>query len=196
MDRDAFWDLHKLIRDNPIFQTPPGRRRQRPSHIQLATFLCYVGGESGIKTAAFSGITEGTVWEYMRRCNHAIRCLRDDFIAWPTEAHRDWISDFMEECGFPGCVGSADGTYFRAGRKPVSNGYAFYCHKGFYAVCTFIPCAMNVMYLEDSGLVCLASELRPSWSHHVIRLWLAGMRSGQPSFPSLTSLATQGAIFP
>lgn len=40
----------------------------------------------------------------------------------------------MEEEGFPGALGSGDGTYFLAARKPGVNGYAFYCHKGFYAV--------------------------------------------------------------
>ena len=133
MDRDAFWDLHQLIRNDPVFLSK-GHRPQRSPLIQLATFMCYVGGESGIKTAAFTAIAEGTVWLYTRRVTRAIRKLHDQFISWPGNGDHDQISTVMGFQGFPGCLGSCDGSYLRSASKPKENGYAYYCHKGFYAV--------------------------------------------------------------
>ena len=144
MDRDAFWDLHQHIRNDPVFVSN-GRRPQRPPLIQLATFLCYVGGESGIKTAAFCATAEGTVWLYIRRVTRAVRKLRDLFISWPSYSERDNISMRMGNLGFPGCLGSCDGSYLRSATKPNENGYAYYCHKGFYAV---FPATFRFIYLQ------------------------------------------------
>ncbi len=134
MDRESFWDLNDLVRYHTVFKSK-GRKPQRPSHIQLAAFLCYVGGESGIKTAAFTAIAEGTIWTYIARSVTAIRALRDHFIRWPNGAERDQVSEGMGE-NWPGCIGSCDGTYIPAALKPLINGFAFWCHKGFYAVST------------------------------------------------------------
>ena len=147
MDRESFWNLYDLIRHDPIFISD-GRRPQRSPLIQLATFLGYVGGESGIKTALGMSIAEGTVWLYITRVSHALRQLRDTFIRWPDYQQRDVISDIYELHGFPGCLGACDGSYFRAAMRPQKNGLAYYCRKGFYAVCspllTAICCNLNL----------------------------------------------------
>ena len=160
MERENFWDLNELIRYHAVFRSR-GRKPQRPSHIQLAAFLCYVGGESGIKTAAFAGIAEGTVWSYVARSVTAIRSLRDFFIQWPGDARREEISKAMGE-DWPGCIGSCDGTYLPAALKPLIDGLAFWCHKGFYAVSITIhdschACSLTVDPLDCS--VCATGNL-------------------------------------
>ncbi|RPD57564.1 hypothetical protein L226DRAFT_457808 [Lentinus tigrinus ALCF2SS1-7] len=135
MDRESFWELRDHIKTHPIYKSGSDRRPQRSPHIQLATFLCRMGGETGLKSAGFSAIAEGTVWLYTLRTCHAIRSLRDEFVRWPESEERDVISSWYEQYDFPGCVGAGDGTYFQSDVKPGENGYAFYCHKGFYAVC-------------------------------------------------------------
>ncbi len=152
MDREAFWELHQLIRNDPVFISK-GCRPQRPALIQLATFLCYVGGESGIKTAAFTATAEGTVWLYTRRVTRTVRKLRDQFISWPSNGERDRISARLGNQGFPGCLGSCDGSYLRSASKPKENGYAYYCHKGLYAV--YNPSLLTIN-------VCAFSHVRSS----------------------------------
>ena len=137
MDRDSFWELHDLIKDDPIFQGAPGRPQRRP-HIQLATFLCRLGGETGLKTAGFAGIAEGSVNNYMKRVTHALRRLRNTFVRWPSGENCEVVLAYFEDEDFPGCLGSGDGSYFRSGVKPLRNGFAFFCHKGFYAVRVFV----------------------------------------------------------
>ncbi|TFK78543.1 hypothetical protein K466DRAFT_465884, partial [Polyporus arcularius HHB13444] len=133
MDRDAFWDLHDLIKTHEVYQSR-GQKPQHPSHIQLATFLCRAGGETGLKAASFAAIAEGTVPLHMIRTSRALRSHRDAYIRWPDFDTRDWISMYYAGEGFPGCIGAGDGTYLESAVKPLENGYAFYCYKGFFAV--------------------------------------------------------------
>ncbi|TBU62407.1 hypothetical protein BD310DRAFT_48728 [Dichomitus squalens] len=107
MDRDAFWHLHDLVKDDPVFVSA-GKKPQRPSWLQLAVFLCRMGNESAVKTASFASVSE------------------DD--------ERERFSDAMSEWGFPGCLGSGDGTYIRLEKRPSQNGYAYWCRKKMYAL--------------------------------------------------------------
>ncbi|PBK80702.1 hypothetical protein ARMGADRAFT_949323, partial [Armillaria gallica] len=36
--------------------------------------------------------------------------------------------------GFPSCLGSGDGSYIHLMNQPTKNGYAYWCHKKFYAL--------------------------------------------------------------
>ena len=71
MDRDSFWSLCDIIKDDPIFMSR-GRKPQQPVHFQLAAFLARMGALSAVKTAGFIAITEGTVYLYSQQVYQAI----------------------------------------------------------------------------------------------------------------------------
>ena len=50
MDRQAFWKLYDLIKDDPVFIST-GTRPQRLVHFLLAAFLCRIGAESAVNSA-------------------------------------------------------------------------------------------------------------------------------------------------
>lgn len=133
MDRQTFWQVHELIRDDPIFVST-GIRPQRSPKYQLATFLARAGSETAIKTATVMAIAEGSVYQYMDRVGRAFRNIREDHLAWPGEIRRMYISERCTQKGFPGCLGSGDGSYIHLLDKPMRNGYAYWCRKKFYAV--------------------------------------------------------------
>ncbi|TBU21487.1 hypothetical protein BD311DRAFT_229768 [Dichomitus squalens] len=136
MDRDAFWHLHDLVKDDPVFVSA-GKKPQRPSWLQLAVFLCRMGNESAVKTASFASVSEGAVFLYTERVCTALRNIRNQHIYWPEDDERERFSDAMSEWGFPGCLGSGDGTYIRLEKRPSQNGYAYWCRKKMYAVSYF-----------------------------------------------------------
>ncbi|EJF58572.1 hypothetical protein DICSQDRAFT_66655 [Dichomitus squalens LYAD-421 SS1] len=136
MDRDAFWHLHDLVKDDPVFVSA-GKKPQRPSWLQLAVFLCHMGNESAVKTASFASVSEGAVFLYTERVCTALRNIRNQHIYWPEDDERERFSDAMSEWGFPGCLGSGDGTYIRLEKRPSQNGYAYWCRKKMYAVSYF-----------------------------------------------------------
>ncbi|KAJ4469113.1 hypothetical protein C8J55DRAFT_492271 [Lentinula edodes] len=109
MGRDAFWHLHDLIAADAAFQST-ANRPQRPVHYQLATFLCRVGAEMALKTASVMAVAEGSVYNYVQHVIGAIRHLRSNYLAWPGEARRHFISEKFAEQGFPGCLGTTDGS--------------------------------------------------------------------------------------
>lgn len=134
MSRENFWHLHDLIQDDPIFQST-SHRPQRPVRIQLATFLCRMGAETGIKTAAIMAIAEGTSYLYVCRVTQAFRNIRDNHLFWPDEELRDLISQEIDgEWEFEGCISIGDGSYIFLIERPSTNGYAFWCRKKRYAV--------------------------------------------------------------
>ncbi|KAH7921581.1 hypothetical protein BV22DRAFT_1019071 [Leucogyrophana mollusca] len=145
MTREAFWHVHGLICDNLIFLST-SNRPQRPVRYQLATFLCRLGAESGIKTAGVMSIAEGTVYLYCTRVCQALREIRNQHLAWPGERRRDFLSAEMSEWGFPGCIGIADGSYIRLMNKPQVNGYAYWCRKKFYAFTIQATCDHRVIF--------------------------------------------------
>lgn len=133
MSRETFWHLHDLIQVDPIFQSS-GKRPQRPVKYQLAAFLCRMGAETVIKTAGIMAIAEGTVYLYCARVTRAFCHLRDNFLAWPGEERRPFLSSEMAEWGFPGCIGIGDGSSIHLIVRPRRNGYAYWCRKKYYAV--------------------------------------------------------------
>ena len=134
MDRESFWRVHDMIVDDDIFKSSNPRSPQRPVRFQLAAFFCRMGSETAVKTAGFVAVSEGSVYNFSYRVVRAIRRHRDEFVSWPSEAQRDETAPLWARAGFPGGTGSADGTYFKLEDKPHVNGYAYYCHKRFYAV--------------------------------------------------------------
>ena len=145
MDREAFWHLHELIKNDPVFVST-GKRPQRPAWYQLAVFLCRMGNKTAVTAASFASISEVAVFLYTDRVCDAIRRIRDQHIYWPKDEEREQFSDAMAEWGFPGCLGSGDGTYIRLERRPSQNGYAYWCRKKFYGVSFPLP-ALPVLKL-------------------------------------------------
>ena len=118
MSRAAFWHVHDLIKDDPVF-TSGGKRPQRPPAHQLAAFLVRMGATSGVKSAGGVSIAEGTVFLYCKRGTRALRMIRTNHLAWPGHARRQFLSSEMGVVGFPGCIGISDGTYIRLAGRPV-----------------------------------------------------------------------------
>lgn len=134
MERDSFWYLHHLIEDDPVFQST-GRKPQRPSWHQLATFLIRYGEDPAMKSAKIAGIAEGTVYNYCDRVVQAFRNIRAHHLAWPGKERRAFLKYEMADYGFPGCIGIVDGTLIPLQNKPLENGEVYWCRKKFYAVC-------------------------------------------------------------
>lgn len=136
MDRESFWHIHDLIVDDLIFFSK-GKPQRSPKY-QLATFLCRVGSETAVKTAAIIAIAEGTVYKYSERVCKALHNIRADHLAFPGGLRREFLSEEMDtKWCFPGCLGSGDGSYFHLINRPVINGFAYWCRKKFYAVSLF-----------------------------------------------------------
>ncbi len=133
MDRDAFWFLNDLIQDDPMFVST-GHRPQQPLWLQLAVFLCRMGNKTGVTAASFASVSEGSAFLYSERVCQAFRNIRDDHVYWPGYYEREQFSNAMSAWGFPGCLGSGDGTYIRLEKRPEDNGYAYWCRKKMYAV--------------------------------------------------------------
>ncbi|KAF8836722.1 hypothetical protein BDN67DRAFT_1031877 [Paxillus ammoniavirescens] len=136
MTQEAFWHVHDLVHHDPIFIST-GKHPQRAVHYQLSTFLCHLGGESGIKVASVMSIAEGTAYLYFDRNGH---------LAWPGERRQDFLSSEMTEWGFPGCIGIADGSYILLMYKPIKNGYAYWCCKKYYALIVQATCDHRAIF--------------------------------------------------
>jgi len=48
--------------------------------------------------------------------------------------HKEFLKNEMAEFGFPGAIGIVDGTLIQLVDKPLKDGWAYFCHKKFYAV--------------------------------------------------------------
>lgn len=134
MDRQSFWVLHDLIKNDPVFFNQGGSRPQRPTVYQLSVFLIRAGGESALKTADVTGVSEGSCYDYVDRVTKAIRRLRDRFMVWPVGQDAEEVKAVMAELGFPGCKGSGDGSLFAMWDKPLVDGFSYWTRKKFYGV--------------------------------------------------------------
>ncbi|KAJ3846102.1 hypothetical protein EV368DRAFT_77135 [Lentinula lateritia] len=161
MGRDAFWHLHDLIAADAAFQSTTNCP-QRPVYYQLAIFLCRVGAEMAVKTASVMAVTEGSVYNYVQHVIGAICRLWSDYLAWPGEAQRHFISEKFAEQGFPGCLGTADGCLFRLTNQPLVNPYAYWCRKKFYAVIDH----RGVFTLHELGWPCSVQYSRKYFCAH------------------------------
>lgn len=101
---------------------------------QLAVFLIRVGGESALKAGDITGVSEGSVYDYMRRVTKAVRRLRDRFLTWPVGDEVEELKAAMADCGFPGGRGSGDGSLFALWDKPLHDGFSYWTRKKFYGV--------------------------------------------------------------
>ena len=133
MSRDAFWHVHGLIQHDPIFQSS-GPRPQQPVKYQLAAYLIRFGSNTSIRTAAILSLAEGTVYLYTKCVCSALRNIKTEHLFWPGPVHKEFLKNEMAEFGFPGAIGIVDGTLIQLVDKPLKDGWAYFCHKKFYAV--------------------------------------------------------------
>jgi len=67
------------------------------------------------------GVNPGTLYYFYSYIIQALREMADHYISWPNEEERAQIQDaFLRVSGFPGIVGSIDGTHVSVTR-PVRN---------------------------------------------------------------------------
>lgn len=133
MSREAFWHVHDLIAGDTIFLSR-GRRPQRPVSYQLVAYLVKFGGMPGIKAVGTLGLAEGSVSKYASRVTRALRNIRVEHLFWPGKERKTWLKEQMADYGFPGCLGSVNGTLIRLSDKPLRDPFSYYCRKKFYAV--------------------------------------------------------------
>ena len=122
-----------MIKDDRAFVST-GKKPQAPVKYQLAAYLSKYGQESGVKVALTLLISEGTVYNFSRRVVRALRRLKRAFLMWPTPEGRHEIKVRAQQDGFPGAIGSVDGTYIPLEKKPVRHGISYWCRKKRYAV--------------------------------------------------------------
>ncbi len=125
MDRDAFWFLNDLIQDDPVFVST-GHRPQQPLWLQLAVFLCRMGNKTGVTAASFASVSEGSAFLYSEQVCRAFQNIHDDHVYWLGYYKREQFSNTMSAWGFPGCLGSSNGTYICLEKHPEDNGYAYW----------------------------------------------------------------------
>ena len=130
MDQILFLKLLQKIEDNGVFHNE-SVAPQELVWVQLAVALnrlgCYGNGTSIGRVARFSGISNGSVWNYTRRVITAILSLTDDYIYWPDAEKRIRIRErFYTKHGLRNCVGIVDGTPVIFAQRPAVDGETFF----------------------------------------------------------------------
>jgi hypothetical protein len=133
VSHDTFSKLHDLIMGDPVFENR-GPRPQAPVRYQLACYLIRFGNVQSVKTATALQLSEGSMYNHIRRVTRAFRNLRDLYIRWPGEEERKVLRREAQKHGFPGAVGATDGSYIPIIDRPRRNPMAFRCRKKFWAV--------------------------------------------------------------
>ncbi|THU98345.1 hypothetical protein K435DRAFT_616691, partial [Dendrothele bispora CBS 962.96] len=134
MGRTMFYRLVEMLEPNPIFHSK-GRKPQRPVKYQLGAFLFRYGslGSDASGVAHKLGIGFGSVINYCRRVTRAIRELRERFVGFTSEAEQQATMEHIQEVsGFPGCIGSGDGSGIRFDERPVCDGTQFMGRKEYF----------------------------------------------------------------
>jgi len=130
MDQISFLKLLQKIEDHGVFRNE-SVAPQELVWVQLAVALnrlgCYGNGNSIGRVARFSGISNGSVWNYTRRVITAILSLTDDYIYWPDAEKRIRIRErFYTKHGLRNCVGIVDGTPVIFAQRPAVDGETFF----------------------------------------------------------------------
>jgi hypothetical protein len=146
MPRDDFWALASLVKDNPVFQSPPNSKRKQslPEYqlLVLLKFLGTQGNQSSDKSIAdHFGIGFGTVDEYKTRALTAIIDLESRVYFWPDNEEREETSRRIQaHWKFPHCIGLIDGTLLPLEFRPLLYGENYLSRKSCYAVQMLIVC--------------------------------------------------------
>jgi hypothetical protein len=130
MDQISFLRLLQKIEDHPVFHNE-SLHHQELVWVQLAVALnrfgCFGNGVSIGRVARFSGISNGSVWNFTKRVIQAILSLTPDYIHWPDANKRRKIAArFYEKHRLRNCVGIVDGTPVIFIQKPAVDGETFF----------------------------------------------------------------------
>ncbi|ESK80661.1 hypothetical protein Moror_5122, partial [Moniliophthora roreri MCA 2997] len=82
MGHNAFWKIHNMIEEDPIFISGP-QNPQRPVKYQLTAFLCCIEAETAVKTASVISIAKGSVFNYIEQVLKALCNRCDQHLTWP-----------------------------------------------------------------------------------------------------------------
>jgi hypothetical protein len=138
----VFCSILDMIEDNPVF-TNNSNNPQAPVEVQLAvTLYClgrYGNGASVQDIARITGVSEGSVELYTRRCFDAIERLQPLFVhalsAEEKEVEKVWIDQHL---GFRGLWRNGyimyDGTIIPLAFQPARNGHSYYTRKSNYGL--------------------------------------------------------------
>eukprot|EP01035_Chromulina_nebulosa_P002733 gene2733-3722_t len=130
MDQISFLRLLQKIEDHPVFHNQ-SLNVQELVWVQLAVALnrlgCYGNGASIGRVARFSGISNGSVWNYTKRVIEAILTLTPDYVYWPdADKRRAIAARFYAKHGLSNCVGIVDGTPVVFMQRPGVDGETFF----------------------------------------------------------------------
>ena len=125
MSRRSYEFIYNLIRSDARFVNPSATSpaRQRSVFFQLFVALTRLTGDGDAgcvrRVCELFNIGTGTVGNYTRRCVAAINAHADTYIFWPNSRRRAELSAYADsKYGFPGFIGSCDGTVIGLRRAP------------------------------------------------------------------------------
>ena len=125
MSRRSYEFIYNLIRSDARFVNPSATSpsQQRSVFFQLFVALTRLTGDGDAgcvkRVCELFNIGTGTVGNYTRRCIAAINAHADTYIFWPNSRRRAELSAYADsKYGFPGFIGSCDGTVIGLRRAP------------------------------------------------------------------------------
>ena len=138
LSRDTFSTIHDHLKDCPEFTVTEGHggRQAIPVQKQLEITLWYLGTLDTIhRISDRFGVSESTILNSRDNVIAAvIRHMRTKIISWPTPEEKQVIKDYYErKNGFPGVIGSLDGTHIRIS-SPRENKKSYINRKGFHSI--------------------------------------------------------------
>ncbi|KAE9305281.1 hypothetical protein PR003_g21538 [Phytophthora rubi] len=145
MDREAFFRLVDIVRDDPVLASRGSCPFRGGAELHMMVLLKCLGSfgndSTWSKQAQFLGLGKGTIGDYFRRASASVLALEGSTLVWPDQVERKQISRrIYRKYGFVNCIGMADGTLFPLEFKPETKGEAYYSRKGYYAVNALVMC--------------------------------------------------------
>lgn len=126
MTRRSFEFVYNLIRGDERFVNPSAISPARQRSVFFQLFCCLTrltgDGDAGAekRLCELYNIGKGTISNYTDRCIAAINEHSSTYIVWPNSERRAELSAYADmHYGFPGFVGSCDGTLIGLRRAPV-----------------------------------------------------------------------------
>ena len=144
VQRPSFKKLLSKIKNHDVFKRGKRGPEMAPASHQLMVFLYRIGiegsGASASNLRSVFGIAKGTADQFCRRCCDAILSLRSEYIHWPDEKERAFISRSIQRAyNLPNCVGIIDGTLLPLARKPQREDFPDYSGRKFaYSLSTLV----------------------------------------------------------
>jgi hypothetical protein len=116
----SFFHLVSLIQDDCVFLSK-GKKPQAPVKYQLTAYLFRHGATTGTRVGMNLQVLEGSIHNYCTHVVRAFRWLKGAYLRWPSDNEKQTIKTESQAMGFPGAIGSVDGTYIQMLNKPQEN---------------------------------------------------------------------------